>query len=224
MTPDGGADFAIFADRDIREIMERKPAAPFPAHLAIVRVQAPQYRSYSNEGYGRGRFSVVSIRDIEKNEDFERLSNAPAIVQVAPLNRLLLSDELDSDRELRHAAASLHADLLLIYTIDTDFFVDDKFKPLTVVSLGLSPNKEVQVTSTASAIVMDVRTGYIYGTCETTSREKKLASAWTDRSTVDRTRLETERQAFVELIGELETLLKRIDKPTPATNRSVIQN
>ncbi len=209
-TPGGGADFAIFADDDIKAILDRKPASPFPVHLAVARVQAPHYRSYTAQGYGRGRFSVVTVRDVETEEDFDRIAELPEITQVVPLNRLLLSDELESDRQLRQAAASLHADMLMLYTFDTDFFVGDALRPLSVISLGLSPNMYVRVTTTASAILIDVRTGYVYGACETTTRKEQLASAWTSNDAVDHSRLKTERQAFENLLGEFERLWKAI--------------
>lgn len=222
LTPGGGADFAIFADDDIREILDRKPVAPFPAHLAVARVQAPEYRSYTCQGYGRGRFSVVTVRDVETEDDFARLAALPDVAQVVAINRLLLSDELNSDRPLRQAAASLHADLLMVYTFDTDFFVGDALRPLTVISLGLSPNQDVRVVATASAMLVDVRTGYVYGACETTCRTKQLASAWTSDDAVDRSRLKTEREAFEKLLGDFEVLWKRVvadqrkraDRPT----------
>ena len=209
-TPGGGADFAIFADQDIKTILDREPVSPLPAHLAVVRVQEPRYRSYTAEGCGHGRFSVVTVRDVETEEDFDRIADLPEVTQVVPLNRLLLSDQLDSDLQLRQAAASLHADVLLVYTFDTDFFVGDALRPLTVVTLGLSPHRRVRVTTTASAILVDVRTGYVYGSCETTIRKEQLASAWTSSDAVDNSRLKTERQAFKSLLDEFEGLWRNV--------------
>lgn len=209
-TPSGGADMAIFSDADIKTVLDRKPAAVFPAQIATVRVQEPNYRSYSARGYGYGRFSVVSVRDVEKQEDFDRIADFPMVGEVVALNRLLLSGPLDSDQALRRAAASLHTDVLLLYTFDTSFFVDDAARPLTVVTLGLSPHKQVRVTTTASAVLIDVRTGFVYGACENTVREDHFASAWTDSQTVDRSRLETERAAFESLLDELEALWRDI--------------
>ena len=205
-TPGGGANLKLFADRDIREIFERQPSAPRPVHLAIARVQEPHYRSYSTRSHGRGRYSVVTVRDVEQEQDFERLANLPDVAQVVPLNRLLLSDQLESDRELRQAAAALHADMILIYTFDTDFSSDDFLRPLTVITLGLSPNKWVRVSTTASAVLLDVRTGYVYGACESTARRKQLASAWTSRDAVDHSRRKTEREAFEQLLGGFEEM------------------
>ncbi|GJM26619.1 MAG: hypothetical protein DHS20C16_30340 [Phycisphaerae bacterium] len=207
-TPGAAADFNILADDDIKEILARRPASPLPAQLATARVQAPRYRSRTTKGYGTGKYSVVTVRDIETDEDFERLRSLPQVEQVATLNRMLLSEHLESDRQLRQAAASLHADLLLLYTFDTSFFVGDVLPPLSVVTLGLSPNQTAEVTTTASAILMDVRTGYIYGSCETTSRKNQIASAWTSGEAVDFMRLKTEREAFEELLDEVETLWK----------------
>ncbi len=209
-TPGAAADFNILADDDIQEILARKPASPIPAHLAVARIQASAYRSRTAKGYGTGKYSVVTVRDIETKEDFERLGTLPQVLQVAPLNRMLLSEHLESDRQLRQAAASIHADLLLLYTFDTSFFVGDVLPPLSVVTLGLSPNQTAEVTTTASAVLMDVRTGYVYGTCETTSRKNQLASAWTSGEAVDLMRLKTERKAFEELLGDIESLWNEV--------------
>ena len=216
-TPGGGANLKLFADRDIREILERQPSAPRPVHLAIARVQAPHYRSYTSRSHGQGRYSVVTVRDVEKDEDFERLANLPEVAQVVPLNRLLLSDQLESDRELRQAAAALHADMILIYTFDTDFSSDDFLRPLTVITLGLSPNKWVRVSTTASAVLLDVRTGYVYGACESTARRKQLASAWTTRAAVDHSRRRTEREAFEQLLAGFEELWRNLPKDDAST-------
>lgn len=220
-TPGGRADFAVFADGDIKTILARKPASPLPVNLATVRVQEPRYWSRTARGYGHGRFSVVTVRDVEKAEDFSRIANLPDIRQVAPLNRLLLGGRFDSDRQLRRAAASLHADMLLVYTFDTGFYVGDSLRPLTVVTLGLSPNKGVRVSTTASAILVDVRTGYVYGSCEVTASKEGLASAWTSTDVVDRFRIKTERQAFESLLTEFEGLWEgvRSERKTPTPDQ-----
>jgi hypothetical protein len=123
---------------------------------------------------------------------------------VGPINRLLLPTHLETDRELREAAARMHADVLLLYTLDTTFQVEDKAAPLTVVSLGLSPNKQAKVLCTASALLMDTRNGYLYGVAEATDHQDQFTSAWTSATAVDQTRRRTESKAFGKLVGELE--------------------
>jgi hypothetical protein len=200
----------LFPDGDIAGILARKPMAAFPVDLAIVRVQEPNYYTATARGYGAGRFSVVNVRDVEKDEDFKRIADAPQIDNVVTLNRLLLSDHLDSDVQFRQAAASLHAGIVLIYTFDTQTTVNDAMRPLSVISLGLSPNQNARVTSTASAVLIDVASGYVYGACETTATTTRLASAWTSDDTVERARLATEREAVTQLLVDFDELWQRI--------------
>jgi hypothetical protein len=205
VTPGAGVALPALADTDIKELLDRKPTASFPARLATARVQAPGYRSLTNQGYGSGRYTVVTTRDVERDGDFERLGRLPMVAGVGPLNRLLLPPTLDSFKELRLAAASLRADMLLIYTFDTSFHVGGSaVPPLSVMSLGVLPLHEAVVTTTASAVVYDVRTAFVYGLADATARESQMTSLWTSRSAVDDARLRTEAQAFERLMAELE--------------------
>ncbi len=209
ITPGRGAPISTLtnADTHIRERMARRPAAPFPARVAVARIQSPNYSSYTNRGYGKGVFSVVTTRDIERDEDFKRIMALPMVAGIAPLNRLVVPRRFDSEKDLRLAAASVQADVLLAYTIDTAFRVDEHdVGPLRLISLGMLPTKEAKVTATASAVLFDVRTGYVYGLTEATAHEKKIASSWTRRDAVEGSRLRAERSAFVQLVGQIETL------------------
>lgn len=193
-------------DSSVQSALDRKPLASFPTGIAVARIQAPYYRSLTAEGWGHGNYSIVTTRDIEKPEQVERLAKLPLVRGIAPLNRLVVPVELKSDQELRHAAARLHADMVLIYTLDTTFYVKDMAKPVTIVTLGLSPNKRARVLTTASAVLMDTRNGYIYGVAEATDQRNELASAWSSDRKVDETRLKTEAAAFEKLVGELEKM------------------
>lgn len=216
VTPGRGADFAALGvtptardrqtDAAVAKSLGKQPLAQFPAGIAAVRVQAPGYKSETAESWGQGRYSIVTTRDVEKPEQVDRLTRLPLVTGVAPLNRLLLPHQLDSDLELRQAAADLHADLLLVYTLDTTFTVQDKAAPLTVVTLGLSPNQQARVVTTASAVLMDTRNGFVYGVAEATGRGDQTASAWTSGSAVDDVRRRAEGEAFEKLVGELERM------------------
>jgi hypothetical protein len=190
-------------DSYIRTALDRHPLATLPASIAIVRVQQSEYHSNTAESFGHGNYSVVTTRDIEKPEQMERLAKLPMVRGIAPINRMLLSSDLMSDHELRSAAAELHADMLLIYTLDTTFNVQDQLLPLSIVTLGLSPNQQARVVCTASAILMDTRNGYVYGLAEATARQTQIADAWTSDAAVDATRMRTETEAFGKLVDEM---------------------
>jgi len=209
--PGGAADLSLFADREIRPAYQRRPESPLPARIASVRVQESEYWSPHTRGHGSGNYSVVTVREVEKDGDFKRISALPEVASIAPLNRLVIGHEvLKTDVELRKAAATLGADMLMIYTFDTEFHVDDGMRPLTVISLGLFPTKVATVNTTASVLLMDVRSGYIYATGEATARRRPLANAWTDDDAVDASRQDNEREAFVKLLGDFERIWPQV--------------
>lgn len=194
------------------EIIERKPTAEFPAHIVVVRVQEPGYKSQTAEGVGGGSYSVVTVRDMEKDEDFVHIAKLPDLAQISPMSRLLLPSQFQSDKELRTVAARLNADMVLIYTVDTSFLKTDTSTPLSVISLGFGPTYKARIISTVSAIIMDTRTGYIYGTVEETAKKEITTSAISTQNECDKIRLQTEREAFEKFLSEFETLWPNIIK------------
>ena len=204
-TPGGSVQLSSLAETDINELMSKEPAASFPANISVARIQAPGYQSYKVSSFGTGRYSVVTTREVETEEDFERLSKLPQVAGIAPLNRILLPSNLDSVKSLREASARLKADILLIYTFDTSFHAgEQKFAPLNVITLGFLKNKEVTVTTTVSAAFFDVRTEYLFGLSEATSKESKNSSVWSTSDVVDDMRVTTEKAAFQKLLPEIE--------------------
>ncbi len=206
-TPGGPASISDIGDEDVAEAFAREPAAEFPANLIVVRIQAPGYYSYTLQSFGKGRYSVVTTRDIETDDDFERLEDLPQVADVGTISRVLLPSDLKSTRELRRAAAQLRGDIVLAYTIDTAFHTEsDNVGPLSLISLGFVPNKMSYVTSTCSAAFIDVRTGYVYGITEATATEDRRSNTWRERTAMERARLKAERAAFDEALDEVEKL------------------
>ncbi len=219
-TPGAGINIANLskADGEIVELMKREPAAPFPARVAIVRVQASGYYSRNNRCYGNGQFCVVTTRDIETEEDLAKLTRLPMVGGVVPMSRILLPTELKSIKDLQLAAARLKADLLLVYSIDTQFNVEStEIGPLGLISLGFLPNKKAHVTSTASAALFDVRSGYVFGAAESTAMEQQRATFWSSEDAVESSRLKAEAEAFHKLFGEFEKLWKGVVEQHAAT-------
>lgn len=222
-TPGAGVNIGNLAaaDEDIAEIMSREPTAPFPARIALARVQANGYYSASNSCYGRGQYCIVTARDVEHESDFEALAGLPMVAGVAPLNRILVPETLGSIRELRVAAAKLKTDILLVYTFDTRFNVDSTdIGPLQLVSLGFFRNKKAHVTTTASAALFDVRSGFTYGVAEATATAQQSASVWSTEEAIEKARVQTEGESFQSLTREVEKLWKSVVETHAATGAS----
>jgi hypothetical protein len=198
-------------DVSITRKLDRKPLAGFPTNIAVVRVQGSEYRSYTSRGYGEGRFTVVTTRDVEPQEAFDKLSAQPMVAGVASLNSLVLPPRINNEEDLRGAAASVQADMLLLYTFDTKFETDkERFIPLALISLGLFPDRTAHVTSTAAAALIDTRNGYVYGVAEATAEQHQLANAWSNEQAIDRSRQKAEKEAFVKLVDKTVDLWRNV--------------
>lgn len=220
--PGPKADLGVFAAGDIEKGFSAKPAARFPASLAVVRTQGARYTNFYLQHVGAtpregGNYTVISVREVEEQAQLDRIAALPRLTGVTGINRLLLPDTLKTDEELRAAAARLQAELLLIYTFDTSFFDQDAAKPLSVVTLGLSPTRSITAATTVSALLIDTRTGYVRGAFEVTERAKKLGTSWGTKDSADAARRETERAAFVKLVDEFVVAWPRLSaEPEPA--------
>lgn len=196
---------------EIAEVMRREPAAQFPVRIAIVRIQAPGYVAGSGACHGQGRYCVVTARDIETEDEYQRLGRLFGVAGVGPISAILLPSTPGRIEDLRLVAANLKADMVLVYSVDTRFHVDGRsLGPLSVVSLGMIPNKRARVSTTAAAVLVDVRTGFVYGIAEATASDDQRATIWSTHQAIERARTATERQSFIGLVGEVEKLWPRI--------------
>lgn len=209
-TPGGPAPIGEMTAPTIARKLQVQPEAPIPATLAFVRIQDGNYYSSSIAGVRRGGVSIVSASDLEVPADVERLQKWADVAACARLSAIIIPQAKANGSDaamlaLREGAATLHADIIALYTIDTAFRVDD-FSPgaLGLVTLGLAPTKTAVVNSTASMAFVDVRTGFVYGTAEASSRDDQLANSWTDSDAVEQCRRRVEREAFTALLSEAE--------------------
>ena len=208
VVPGPRADLQAIGSPSIQESFAASPRNPFPATLAFVRVQAPTYKSTrlpeTLAGATTGRYRVITTREAEDDAQVDRLGRLPQVTGVTTLNRMLLPPDVQGDKDLREAAARLHADLVLVYTFDTAIFDTDTSRPLTVVTLGLASTRKLAISTTVSGLLLDTRTGYVYSTYEATKRSDTLATSWGTADSADQIRRDNEREAFGLLLGQME--------------------
>jgi hypothetical protein len=209
----GIADPPAQIDPAVADRLGRQPASAFPAVVAAMRIQGPGFREGDRRGLwapADGKAVVVTVRDVERQEDFDRLAKLPLVSAVIPVNGLAAPSRISSETDLRAAAGSVHADLLLLYTIDTTWRTETTLPLVGGLTLGAFPNRSAVVTSTAAGALLDVRTGYVYTLAEATNHQEQIANTWTSDSAVDQTRRRTERKAFEGLLDSFERSWPRV--------------
>jgi hypothetical protein len=219
VTPGSNVKISELADEDIAKLLSNKPSSEFPVNIAIARLQDRHYttgrsnRWYDYYSQPSGNFSLVLTRNVDEDEAFKKLSDMSGVEQAAPFNRLLLPYNYKSIKDLRLAAAKMKAQMLLVYTFDTQFKIGTKnYGPQNVISLGYLKNKDVKVVTTASMALYDVQTEYLYGLAEATAYDNKKSNAWKKKEEVDNLRLATEKKAFDKLIEEIEGMWPAVVK------------
>lgn len=215
VTPGGDVKISSLADEDISKILSNKPSAEFPVTIAVARIQAPKYSnyrySYRNAEPTNSNFSMVLTREPDEEKNIQEIAKLKGIKQISPFNRLLLPYNYNSIKDLRLAAAKMKAQILLVYTFDTEFEIDAKnYGPQNVFALGYLKNKEVKVRTTSSAALFDVQTEYLYGLAEATEEVEKKSNIWKQNQDVDKLRLDSEKKSFEKLVKDIEKMWEGI--------------
>jgi len=211
VTPGGDVKISALADEDISKVLSNKPTAEFPVTIAVARIQAPKYTnyrySYRNAEQANGNFSMILTRETDEEKQIQEIGKLKGIKQISPFNRLLLPYNYTSIKDLRLAAAKMKAQMLLVYTFDTEFVIDSKnYGPQNVFALGYLKNKEVKVRTTSSAALFDVQTEYLYGLAEATEEVEKKSNIWKENQDVDQLRIDSEKKSFEKLSREIEKM------------------
>ena len=207
--PGPGADFhamgiALNPASDEVHGPQAKPTTTFPASIAYARVQGPVYQDNSSQTYGIGIYTVVMTHDVEKPDTLQRLAAMRSVTKVEPINKLHLQQSLASAQQLRDAAVGMNSNMLLIYTFDDTVRDSDDSPPLTILTIGILETKKITLTSTASAVLMDPKTGFVYGATEITDEKTATSNAWGEAAAGEATRQEVETSAFDKLTGQVE--------------------
>jgi hypothetical protein len=230
LTPGPAAPVGALARAHDGDLNNAVPEAQFPARLAIVRIQAPGYRSFDVQSVGSGSFSVVYVHEVEKDSDLDGIHEWPQVNGVSQGTSLEFPATFHSLADLREAAANAQADVLFVYTFDTVFHIENRaLQPQQVLGLGVLPGREAGVTSTAAGLFIDVRSGFIYGSAQSTSIQRTLMTKWTKPSDADDTRLKAETSAFSGMLGEARKSWDRIvaryappDRPPPPPHSTML--
>lgn len=180
-------------DQEIREIAAIEPDLRFPARIGLARIE-------------RGRLVSLPLDETDHwqtlAEDLGRemgtfVPVSPFIAQSlqTPTNDPYHSESVINT--IRKGAARQHIDYVLIYEVSHKSSTHKNalsFTDLSVLGLFVLPSRNIEVTSTASAILMDVRNGYPYLTAteftedasaSTSAHKRRQSETLKDRSRIE---------------------------------------
>jgi len=176
----------------IEESSNARPTVRFPARVAVARIEGTY-----------GGFRMIPETDVEGTEHAAAASALPGVAGLVSLNRVALVSEVKSYRELDAEARKVGADLVAIYRFEASDRSSDAFLPLSVATLGLAPTNAYTVTATATLLVRDARTGYLYGVMEETATNKGLTAGMDLNNAQERSKRNAKKKALDQLTKKL---------------------
>ena len=197
--------------RAVRDAANVEPRLTFPARIGIARIET-------------GRMTAIPPAEAEAWAKMaERLGpRFGAFVPVSPLIAELVASESERSnrggvaetvRKLRLGAARQHIDAMLVYEVAGH--ANDNNSPLsvadlTIIGMFVVPSRHLKAEGFASALLIDVRNGYPYGTAtERASDQNLVPNVGSTAKTGDLLR-DVRTSAAVKLVGEVEKMAEAL--------------
>lgn len=153
---------------------------------------------------------MISDTDLEQSKHAEAAAALPGIAGIVSLNRVALVSEVKSYAELDREARKVGADLVAVYRFDASDRTNDLFVPLSIATLGLAPTNSYTVVGTATLMVRDARTGYIYGVMEESATNKGVTAGMDLYNATERSKTKAKAAAFDKLTEKLPQFWSRV--------------
>mgnify|MGYP000695844565 CR=1 FL=1 len=198
------------SDQQVRDIAAVEPTLKFPARIGLARIN-------------RHRLSNAPVAELEI---WQALAEdlGPATGEFVPVSPFIAdmvrptqskSAQHNVVADIRRASARQHLDYVLIYeTVQATSQESNALSlaDLTVLGLYVLPSRSVKVDSSASAILVDVRNGYPYGTATAFATAKKnttKAGSGAYRRTV---KSKTNTEAVENLAKDVKTMFHDLQR------------
>lgn len=207
-TGGAAADGRASVDRAVYEAASAEPLLRFPARIGLARVHGQAVTPIPPE---EAEAWAALARD--KGAAFgEFVPLSPLVVELAGSAYGGDTARAAVDR-IRIGAARQHVDAVLVYEVRDGR--DDagsllSVLDLTIVGAWLVPSRSVAGRAVASALLVDVRNGYPYGTASASAEETGIATTAHSSREAGRLAARAEVAAVRKLTGEAETMLSRL--------------
>lgn len=232
----GAAGKTESIDEKVRRVAAVEPLLKFPARIGLARIISGELTNVPGE---EASAWYATARKLGK--DFG---------QLVPLNRMVAEMvtrhanrscgrnciQRDANTRMHRAmekirlgAARQHLDAVLVYEVyGKSESTANLLSALDFTFIGafMLPGESIEAEGFASALLVDVRNGYPYGTARRIVKKNAMAATFASRSRSREARKAAETRAAIELASEVEDMFrklkkglgKRVSKTSPATS------
>ena len=203
-------------DADVRRIAAIEPNLVFPARIGLARIH-------------NGSLTALPADEARIWQDLieEMGDQYGALVPVSPLIASMVGEPAapGMDRaaaviaNIRRGAARQHLDYVVTYEVGSSRQEKANalaLADLTIIGMFVLPSRTVEVEATASALMLDVRTGYPYATLTTHADKSGVSRVVSDRSTSNAYADTAEARAVAKLAQEFGSAIKGLEAPAIA--------
>jgi hypothetical protein len=204
-------------DEKIREVAGTKPSVQFPARIGLVKLYNGKITNLTAE-----EIEAWNQAKRELGEDFGEfvpLSSMIVVHAIPPKDKKTPQDTSQIFSQIRLGAAGKHFEQVLIYEV----FSKTKTTKLssavadwTIVGGYFVPSRQIDTIGYANALLLDVRSGYPYGTASTTLNTSKISTTQTyrdeSRNLADQNEIATAIRLIPQTQKMIEEFIKQINK------------
>lgn len=188
-----------------------KPTLAFPARIGLARVDRGSLEAIPGEEM---ELWMKAAKNLGKDfGEFVPLSKL--VMNVAAGEVMSRDDNLTTMNMIRLGAARQHVDAVLVYEIYSSVDSEDNLLEvgkLTIIGGYILPSKQYTAKAYSTAMLMDVMSGYPYGTIHATvPKQERLASSWgwgSDNASESREAVEL--SAVEKLSAEAESMFRQL--------------
>ena len=128
---------------------------------------------------------------------------------VRPTNSQSATEQVVAD--IRRASARQHLDYVLMYEVTQNSSNKGNalaFADWTILGLYVLPTRSLEIDSMASALLIDVRNGYPYGTATAFAERRTSTTAFGSGHSNTKAKNSNQSKAVENLAGEVEIMVK----------------
>ncbi len=197
-------------DADVRRIASIEPTLEFPARIGLARIDRGRLSTIPGD---EGKIWATVAQEIGPSYgEFIPISPmiASMVAEPAPVG-LDHAGALISN--IRRGAARQHVDYVVAYEVSST--TQNKanslsLADLTIIGMFVLPTREIEVEATASALMLDVRTGYPYATLTAHAEKSGVSRVVSEWSTGIEYADTAEERAVANLAGEFQGAIEEL--------------